>query len=123
MDHSENFVVMRAFAFLTVLLVISGCPHPTPTPVTPPDGPVGVIDCVLEPAGLPTTEDVCDNMFTTDGYACARCPGGGGCRDTVDMIYCVVGTCLSDKRCVASASINLDEGVVAAKHRIRKRRK
>jgi hypothetical protein len=114
---------MRALALVTVLLMIGGCPHPAPpVPFPSPDGPTGVVDCAADAGGLPTTEDVCDNLFIVEGYACARCPGPSGCRDTVDMVYCVVGTCLSDKLCVAAASINTD-GTAAAKRRIHKRRK
>lgn len=120
--NTQGCLAMRALALVTVLLMTGGCPHPPPPiPIPTPDGPAGVGDCATD-GGLPTTEDVCDNLFTVEGYACARCPGPSGCRDTVDMVYCVVGTCLADKRCVAAASINTDD-TAAAKRRIRKRRK
>jgi hypothetical protein len=114
---------MRALALVTVLLMIGGCPHPLPPiPAPVPDALEGVADCSTDPKGLPTTEDICDSLFTVEGYACARCPGPSGCRDTVDMVYCVAGACLTDKRCVAAASINTD-GTAAAKRRIYQRRK
>lgn len=93
---------MRRLLIVFIILAVS-CHHPVPVPVPPPvDGQVASVpDC---PTGigysLPVTEDLCgDNFFTSEDYPCARCPSYIGCRDTVDMVYCVVGNCLLDSRC------------------------
>lgn len=105
-------------ALLSVALLIictgAGCPpKPTPQDLGPPRDLAAIGDLAV-PAGvgacpigmpLPVATDVCDGLFTAEGFACVRCEAGG-CMDTVDKMYCVMDSCSSDKRCAAPAHLH-----------------
>jgi hypothetical protein len=101
-------LILAFVAFGT--LMGAGCP---PRPTAQDMGPradLAVMNDLAVPSGilacpvsmpLPVATDVCDGMFTvSDGsyYACVHCKAAG-CMDTVDKLYCVVGSCTTDARC------------------------
>lgn len=104
---------MRFLLLVAVsMLMGAGCP-PVPTPHDlGPRADLAVMNDLAVPTGvlacptnmtLPVATDVCDGLFTVqDGsyYACVRCEAAG-CMDTVDKMYCVVGSCAMDKRCAS----------------------
>lgn len=86
---------MRTVLALLIGATLVACPRPTPQPVTIPNTPT---TCA---SASPVTEDVCDGLFTVDGYACVRCPDATGCIDAVDGVYCTNGPCTEDPRCAS----------------------
>lgn len=45
------------------------------------------------------SSDVCDGMFTAEGYACFRCGVAHGCVDAQLQVYCVGERGCRDPRC------------------------
>lgn len=96
-----RFIVDIVAVFAAAWL-LGGCP-----PLPGPSGPDPATWAPTPPCGplvVPTTEDVCDGIFTATGLACVRCKGHAGCIDVPDQIYCVSGSCFSDRRCRAEAA-------------------
>jgi len=42
---------------------------------------------------------VCEGLFTPDGYACARCADAGACIALEVQVYCAAGPCAMDQAC------------------------
>jgi len=80
---------------LPFLILLAGCP---PKPPVPPPTPTGGIP-LCSVAANPKPVDVCPGIFTPQGLACVRCDAASSCVDRETMIYCVSGTCLSDRVC------------------------
>ena len=77
--------------------LLAGCPRPTP-PVAVP-GVVAPAPALCSTGRDVSPEDVCDGLFTTEGLACVRCEGAGGCVDPEVVVYCATGPCALDPRC------------------------
>lgn len=71
------------------------CPGPNPNPPVPPP-PIDLGSSACASPVEATPQDVCDGIFTADGYACTQCKGGfASCVDKDLMVYCIgAATCL-----------------------------
>lgn len=87
---------MRAILVLA-FAGLAACPKPPPKPVLPPDLPTDITQC--SPAATLTEDGVCNDYFTDDGFACARCSNVTACLDTTLMMYCTAGPCANDPLC------------------------
>ena len=88
---------LKVFIALLPLLLIA-CPKPIPSAEEPDVTLTRLQTCsTVEPDLKPS--NVCDGLFTSEGYACARCPHASGCWLSDVSIYCSKGPCAKDPRC------------------------
>lgn len=80
---------------LLALGTLGACRLPTP-PGPSTDAPL--CDPYLP---LPTVADLCDGLFTSEGFACVQCPGYGACVESTDVLYCTNQYGCNDPACRA----------------------